>query len=535
MHDLSKKYLTLILLGILTVLTVGILTPIIINHYSSTWNEEYEQIKTNIAKSVQDKITLKESHLAEVSDDIKEQIISKNIKYNKGEPVSSFSINTDSTQNQLEPIYYWVLDFINNMGFKTKKVVDNFTSSPGSAHFSEMGQRASLMQQQGTKLMVDVNQVVKSALNIIYDLRDFKTRLKHYEDLDSKDANIKDSALLALKQIWLDQVDMPKRQGVSIHQMTAQLGYTTLRDAFMVAKDIDDVIKMSREDEGTINQQVKRILMPRMKEFYDWVEMSEKELNKRFSIEKNYLKTQVETIKIYSAWLKPYLKAAEDLKQKGFEGDAALVNAFSTSMFELTLFAQNDVKPPSQISGYNFKRKYNQCLVINLKFRAHLLQKVDQRGNYAPAFGGRIEMNFDSYALSDEEIKLIEKKIEKEDVNDVLNLNLAEDALKELQADLNEFLDDDKKKEKTKEKEKKKRDEEDINPFGALFGMFKPRIIKKDKDKEISEAKDITSDNWYEKQVRDAAKKSARGSLYAVYDIYKKSHGLASSPENFEN
>jgi hypothetical protein len=468
--------------------------------------------------------------------DIK-KVIKENVRYNKGNPVSSFSINTDSTQNQLEPIYYWVLDFVNNMGFKTKKIVDNFTSSPGSAHFSEMGQRASLMQQQGTKLMVDVNQVVKSALNIIYDLRDFKTRLKHYEDLDSKDANEKDAALLALKQIWLDQVDMPKRQGGSIHQMTAQLGYTTLRDAFMVAKDVDDVVKMSKEG-GTINDQVKRILMPRMKEFYDWVDMSEKELRKRFSIEKNYLKTQVETIKIYSAWLKPYLKAAQDLKQKGFEGDSALVNAFSTSMFELTLLAHNNVKAPSQLSGYNFKRKYNQCLVINLKFRAHLLQKVDQRGNYAPAFGGRIEMNFDSYSLSDEEMKLVDKELEKEDIDDVLNLNLAEDALKELRADLEEFLSDDKEKDE-KKKEKKEKNEEDINPFGALFSglgnLFKGTAPKKQEKKEINEAKDISPDNWYEKQVRDAAKESAKGSLYLVYDIYKKSHGLASSPEPMDN
>jgi hypothetical protein len=275
--------------------------------------------------------------------------------------------------------------------------------------------------------------------------------------------------------------------------------------------------------------------MPRMKEFYDWLELSERELRKRYQIEKNYLKTQVETIKIYSAWLKPYLKAAQDLQQKGFEGNAALVNAFSTSMFELTLLAKKGAKAPSQISGYNFKRKYNQCLLINLKFRAHLLQKVDQRGNYAPAFGGRIDMNFDSYALNDDELKIINKEMEKSDVNDVLNLNLADDALKELQADLNEFLNEDEEKDKKKKEEKREKDENDVNPFAALFDIFKLAAPKKKDTKTIENAKDIEKDNWYESQVRDEAKKGAKGSLYLVYDIYKKSHGFASSPENFDN
>ena len=42
------------------------------------------------------------------------------------------------------------------------------------------------------------------------------------------------------------------------------------------------------EEDGVINDQVKRILKPRMKEFYDWIDLSENELRKRFNIEKNY-------------------------------------------------------------------------------------------------------------------------------------------------------------------------------------------------------------------------------------------------------
>ena len=55
--------------------------------------------------------------------DIKD-IIKKVVKNNKGEPISSFKITTDSQQTQLEPIYYWILDFIQDGGWKTEKIVD---------------------------------------------------------------------------------------------------------------------------------------------------------------------------------------------------------------------------------------------------------------------------------------------------------------------------------------------------------------------------------------------------------------------------
>src|SRR5690606_35733188 len=107
------------------------------------------------------------------------------------------------------------------------------------------------------------------------------------------------------------------------------LGFATIREAFMVANSVEQVEKM--EDDfhgGIINKQVMRILIPRVAELFKWIEYSEKELKKRYSIETNYLKSQVATIKIYSAWLRPYLKAAAQLRQQGFENHAAMVNAF---------------------------------------------------------------------------------------------------------------------------------------------------------------------------------------------------------------
>ena len=464
-----------------------------------------------------------------VMGDIKE-MIGKTVPKKWNKPVASYKITFDSQQAQLEPIYYWLLDFIQGMDWNMEKLIDNFTASPGSGQFSEMSMKATKMQEEGMKILGGLNQVVKSVLNLIYDLKEFEMRLAHYDDASANDEIRKESGMLALKQTWLDNVDLKKGRG-SIHQMAAELGFTTIREVFMMANSVEDIKKMNNDEEGgIINDQVMRILIPRTSEFLKWMDYSEKELRKRFNIERSYLKSQIETIKLYSAWIKPYLKAAEDLKQTGFERDAALVNAFSTTMFELQLFGQKPVKVPEKFKGYKLKRSYNQCIIIGLKYRGHVSQRMTQKGDYGFAMGGRIDMTFDCYALNDEELSLVKKELNKDDVTDSMafSADVAGDALKELKEDLDHFLKGD--EEKKKVEESKAKESEDINPFAALFGLFKGfENVGKEKKNVIDNVKDIKKDNFVEQTVRADAASSAGSTLYTIYDIYKKAHGMASA------
>ncbi|MDH3352892.1 MAG: hypothetical protein OEL87_00400, partial [Nanoarchaeota archaeon] len=194
----------------------------------------------------------------------------------KFKPVSSHKLSFDSQQNQLEPIYYWMLDFASQIGWNMEKIVDNFTASPGSGQFSEMSMKATKMQEEGMKILGGMNQIVKSVLNLIYDLKEFELRLEHYNDANSSDPKKREEGMLALKQIWLDNVDLKRGRG-SIHQMAAELGFTTIREAFMMANSRKDIEKMNDKDEGIINDQVMRILIPRLGEFLKWIDYSEKE------------------------------------------------------------------------------------------------------------------------------------------------------------------------------------------------------------------------------------------------------------------
>ena len=109
------------------------------------------------------------------------------------DPVNEHKLVYDSPTETLEPIYFFILDLMSDLGLKPEKLIDNFVSSPGSQHFGEMGQRTSVMQQQGAKLLGDINTVLRSILNLIYDLREFKIRLVAYEDL--KNSSKKASAI----------------------------------------------------------------------------------------------------------------------------------------------------------------------------------------------------------------------------------------------------------------------------------------------------------------------------------------------------
>ena len=440
-------------------------------------------------------------------------------------PESSHTIIYDSSSETLEPVYFFMLDLMNDMGLAPQKLVDNFSSSPGSGHFSEFGQRASIMQQQASKILGDVNTVLRSVLNIVYDLKEFKIRLQSYDKAKSKDKNEQEGAILALKQIWMDKVDIAKGNSRIKAMALGQAGFQTLIDAFLVAKDEKDVDKIE------LNDQVKRILRPRIHEFNNWIGESEKELRKRYEIEKNYLRSQVNSLKLYSRWVRPYLSAAQSLEQKEMGGNPALVKMFDTIILELTLMGKNKLDLADEASKENvpldfaspkftdkLKRNYYSCILVDFTFRG-IPQKTPQ-GHYT--FGGRAEITFKAYSLNDDELKKFDEEMKKSEINDVLSLinGMTTDSLGPLQEDINSFLE-----EKEPEVEAAKKSKEESNPFFALFGKYEKKEEKKETPKETV----VAPETWIESTYfRSLSAENAKSRLFDLFDIYKKAHGMTS-------
>ncbi len=456
------------------------------------------------------------------------QIIEEVSPYYKKEkkPEASHKIVYDSSSETLEPIYFFIVDLMNDFGLAPEKLVDNFSSTPGSGHFAELGQRATIMQQQASKILGDINTVLRSTLNIIYDLKEFRMRLQHYDLLNSKKKEEQDASILALKQIWMDKVDVNKGNSSIKAMALGQAGFQTLIDAFLVCKEEKDVDKID------LNDRVKRILKPRIQEFNIWLKESEKELRKRYELEKTYLRSQVNSLKLYSKWVRPYLKAAQDLESKEKGRDPGLVKTFNTIILELTLLGKSkldiadesakenlpeDFSRPGFLKG--IKRNYYSCILVSFTFRG-IPQKVSQQAHYA--FGGRAEVTFTAYALNDDELKKFEEEMGKSEINDIFNLieGITTESLKQLQEDIDFFLE-----EKSEEKKEKPKDES--NPFLAIIGSYD----KPEKKSEKTEKKEtvVTSDSWIEKNhLRALAAENAKSRVFDLFDIYKKAHGMAS-------
>ena len=439
---------------------------------------------------------------------------------------SPYKLIYDTPAGGLEPHYFWLLNFMP----KSRKIIDTFASAPGSGHFSELGLKKSQMQDQASKLMVTINTVLRSVLNLIYDLKEFQIRLSHYDAAKSSDKAKKEAGILALKQIWMDKVDMQRGQGAINALSSGNLQFVTLRDAFLKAKDEKDVERID------LNERVKRILMPRILEFNEWKNRSEMELRKRFELEKTYLKSQVDALKLQAGWAKPYLIAAEKLAQdEGLAKDSALVTAFNTIMLQLTLVQENEVKVESEVEKSrfggrglpeNFKsmtkrlRKYYAVVFVNFKFTG-IPNKVGQ--NFA--FGGKAEIEFESYGLNQDELDLLMHKLSNSDLESALGLvqGMTDDSLKQLEFDIESF---------TGEKPGEDEDKSDPNPFASLFSWGKKKDKKKD-PKEILkmlEQKGIKKDKYAEAYLRNIAEANAAQSAFKIYDTFKKSLGLAAPP-----
>jgi len=428
----------------------------------------------------------------------------------------------DSAAESIEPIYFFILDLMQDeFGYNVEKIVDNFTSSPSSGHFGEIGQRATIMQQQGTKILGDINTVLRSVLNIIYDLRDFRTRIQYYDDSKSQKKEKAEAALLALKQIWIDKVDSQKGNS-SISTMARQLGFQTLFDAFYIVKNESDVKKLD------LNDRVKRMVLQRIQEFNIWVYQSEKELKKRYEIEKVYLKSQINSLKIYSRWVKPYLKTASKLEMKDIGRNPSLVESFSTLFLELTLLGKKKLniensaiseKIPFELKNYKPSRDYYSCVLVDFTFRG-FPQRVTQRGDYS--FGGRTEVLFRGYSLNEDELKKLDEELKKSDVYDSLKLiegtttESIDNLKEEIESFLNEEIEDSPKEENSKS-------EKNINPFLAMIGYYN----KKDEKTKTTKLDKIKKDNWIEKNhLRRVAAEEAKARAFKFFDIYKKAHGM---------
>jgi hypothetical protein len=444
------------------------------------------------------------------------------VKLDNGEPLE-YHITYDTFQQSLEPVYFWTLDFMRNTepsgrGFEVNKVEEEFEASVGGGYYGEMGQRASLMQEKAMQILGHVNTVIRSVLNLIYNLREFDMRLEIYDEADpkkQKDANQRQAAEYSLKSVWMDQVDIKTGIG-SINNLTrGDLQFVTLRDAFFQVDTVKVVDKLD------LNRRVKILLKKKVIEYNKWREISEQELRKRYSIEKTYLRAQIDSLRLYTKWARPYFRAAQKLGMKEFKTKSGLpspdmVTAFSNMQMELTLMGKKEVKPSkvhSSYAGFEFKDKYYAVLEANFNYRT-LPQSVRTEQGNQYVNSGVVDVRFKGYAMTGQDIADLEAHETFQDME--LVDSLTEFSLKELQDDIENYLD----VKSPVESEKKK----DKGMFESLFGGFSELGKSLGYGFLTNGKKD--PGKFRIKLVKKAARSEALFECVLAYDIFKKAHRM---------
>jgi len=487
-----------------------------------------DEIKKGLA-AIEDKKTARKDYLRKfiqdpTYEDIKKDLAKELTTLIVKKPKASYNLIYDSLNEGLEPIYFWIVDEMRDsapagLGLEVWKGPEEFEASVSSGYFGEMGQRATLIQKQAMEYLGTINNVIKSILNLIYDLKEFEIKLAPYDEL--KDVNLsaekKQAAMYAIKGIWMDQVDVRKGRG-SINLLTQDLQFVTLRDAFFATDKPEEVDKVD------LNDRVKRILKMKLEEFNNWKKYSEEEIRKRYELEKTYLKSQEGTLRLYAKWLRPYLIAAQKLKMRDYTGKGStnpnIVNAFSNMEIELKIYGKKEIKPEAiheSFKGITLDTKYYTITEVIMKFRS-VPSALSGQGGRQYVHAGRTDIIFNGYSVDSTELEALESMDLYED------LSLIDDyigtSLTQLQKDIEKYT-------KPKPTEPKKKPKGPIieNPFkGLLMGfaeMYKPiseTFFSKRKGPSIA----------YEELASTTAK-STEEQTYRIYNIYKKTHGMAST------
>ena len=461
--------------------------------------------------------------------------------------VDKYEMEIHSFTESIEKYYFWIVDFVRKMGYKIEKHKEEMGASVVSQFFGEMSARRQYLEKRGMEILATINTVIKSIVNLLYDLREFDRRLSIYDDLHSNDPKKKEAARQALKRVWMDEVDI-RKGNASINAMSAQRGleFTTLRDAFMVAKDLESIDKMD------LNDRVKRILKGRLEEYFKWEKESEKELRQRRKIELAYLKSQVEALRLYSIWAKPYLKAAQMLSFKEPNiRDVDLIQAFDQSVIEIIIRGTKAYGIKDFIHPFGLPKKYSPPLmrksalptlfepkvfskaeiarlktkhsgplaysVIELRFLWRTKPTMVSQGQGGGVYRqmGKLNIQFIGYAMTKEEYDELKKQEEKEAMKFIEGLTTQ--SLEAMRDELEKYLGELEGLEKKEEKKK----------FVPLLDRF-TKPSKSSKGGLLESL--FSTQKILERRAKELVKIETADRLFNIYDIFKKAHRFKAFP-----
>ncbi|MFH1642539.1 MAG: hypothetical protein ABIC04_06610 [Nanoarchaeota archaeon] len=447
-----------------------------------------------------------------------------NISTGYPKPVNRFRIYVEGYNMSMEEPYFWVLHYLRYYnGFSyVDKVTDIFAAGENSSFFGSSQQRLGSQQDKVSQYLATVGKMVKELFQLVRELRVLDERLSYYVDSYKVESLSRESAEITLKGIWVDMVEQGAKNPASVYGMAREVQFTTLPDLFFSThphrqEDVDVYVDKHR---GDFNRKVKEVLKRKLRTYLTWKEHTFEEVKTRRAFTLKYLRQHYEIIRMYMAWVKPYLKNVQRLQMDQSKMDTPdLLLAFETSLIEVEILARMP-----------YKDGYSPVVLVHFWFRTRPEMSYQQEGwQKGPLHVGRVEMNFRAYGWSQAQIEKY-KEMKREEEFQLLGLIDAsvKAAMEALGDELMKYLaeaGDESVKARSKENQSAEAAAAKVSPLirpftnvGNLFRPHRAKAAAKEKPK-------ATTVLLSKKAEADAGSKAA-GAMWSTYAHFKKHHNM---------
>ncbi|MFH2028181.1 MAG: hypothetical protein ABIJ08_03515 [Nanoarchaeota archaeon] len=442
-------------------------------------------------------------------------------------PLNRYRLYVEGYNISIEEPYFWVLHYLRYYnGFPyIDKITDVFAAAENSSFFGTSQQRLGSQQDKVSQYLATVGKMVKELFQLVRELRVLDERLSYYVDSFKVDSPSRESAEITLKGIWVDMVEQGAKNPASVYGMAREVQFTTLPDLFFSThpakqQDVDLYVEKHRSE---FNRKVREVLKRKLRTFLSWKEHTFEEIKTRRQFTLKYLRQHYEIIRMYMAWVKPYLKNVQRLQMDQTKMDTAdLLVAFETSLIEVEILARMPMKEGG----------YTPVILIHFWFRTRPEMSYQQEGwQKGPLHVGRVEMNWRAYSWNQKDIDNY-KEMKREEEFKLLGMidvsvKAAMEALgDELMDYLVEAGEEDVKRKPNPKKESK--DEKPVSkgvpllkPFISINNLFRPYSAKVVKEKPKSR-----QDAYVAELGKSEAAKKAKDNMWSTYHHFKKHHAM---------
>lgn len=448
------------------------------------------------------------------------------------EPLGRYRLFVEGYNISIEEPYFWILHYLRwfHSFVHIDKITDVFSAAENSAFFGTSQQRLGLQQDKVSQLLATIGKMVKELFQLVRELRILDERLGYYYDSYNPQSPSRESAEITLKGIWIDMVEQGAKNPASVYGMAREVQFTTLPDLFfsthpLKQEDVDIVVEKER---GEFNRKVREVLKRKLRTFLAWKEATFEEMKNRRVFTLKYLRQHYEIIKMYMAWVKPYLKNIQRLMMDQSKTETPdILAAFETSIIEVEILAKKPMKKKPKLGGKEI-RVY-QVIIMHFWFRTRPEMSYVQEGyQKGPLHVGRVQITFRAYAWTDKEIELYKKMREQEDF-ELLGLidSSVKAAMEALGDELMRYLEEAGEEMKKKEEKKEIKPPTIVSPFTNVYKGFRDMFTLYKGVKKLPAVKRPSKNEIYLLDlVKDEAKKSVKSSMWGIYHHFKKHHGM---------